>query len=216
MVTKAEVQKAIEEALSGKGKRKFTQTAEAVFNFRNYDVSKPENRINLDIILPRGKGRKQEVCVFADGQIALDAKNAGVAEIYDNAGIQKLAGDKKRVKEMAERFEFLASPNMMMVVSKHLGQVLGGRGKLPRPIAGNTAEAIKMAQSRVRVVSKGKYLPTVQCAIGTEEMNAVDLVENFEAVYEKVKGKVSEPCISSCYVKLTMGPAVKIGGKKEG
>ncbi len=216
MIGKTDVLKAIEEALLAKGKRKFTQTAEAVFNFKNFDVSKPENRINLDIILPKGKGRKQEVCVFADAQIALDAKNAGITEIYDNAGIVKLAADKKKLKDMAETYEFLASPNLMMIVGKNMGQILGGKGKLPKPIAGNTAEAIRMAQNRVRVVSKGKYLPTVQCTIGTEEMSANDLAENFDAVYEKVKGKVSEPCVSSAYVKLTMGPAVKVGAKKEG
>jgi large subunit ribosomal protein L1 len=213
MISKADVQKAIDEALKEKGKRKFKQSVEAVFNFRNYDVTKPENRINIDVSLPKGKGRSQELCVFADGQIALDAKNAGVIEIYDAAGIVKLAQNKKKLKEMAKSYEFLASPNMMMQVGKNLGQVLGGKGRLPKPIAGNTAEAVKLAKSRVRVVSKGKYLPTVQCAIGSEDMSAQDLSENFEAVLEKVKAKVGEPCLSNCYVKLTMGPAIKVGGK---
>lgn len=213
MIGKNDITKAIDEALQAKDKRKFKQTLEAVFNFHNYDVAKPENRINLDVILPSGKGRKTEVCVFADGQIALEAKNAGITELYDAAGIQKLAAEKKRLKSMAGAYEFLASPNMMMVVGKNLGQVLGSKGKLPRPIVGNVVEAIKQAQNRVRIVSKGKYLPTVQCAIGSEDMGTQELASNFEAAYEKVKAKVTEPCIGNCYVKLTMGPAVKIGSK---
>lgn len=213
MIDKAQALKAIEEALSSKGSKKFKQSVEAVFNFRNYDSSKPENRLNLDVTLPKGKGKEQELCVFADGQIALDAKNAGVHEVYDAAGIQKLAADKKGLKQMAKKYEFLASPNMMMVVGKNLGQVLGGRGKLPRPIVGNTTEALKTAKARVRLVSKGKYLPTVQCVIGSEDMSAADLAENFESVYEKVKAKVTEPCVHSAYVKLTMGKAIKVGAK---
>lgn len=211
-MNKQDVAKAIEKALEAKGKRKFTQTVEAVINFRNYDASKPENRVNIDVLLPKGKGKAVKVAVFADGQIALDAKNAGVTELYDAKGIEKLAADSKNLKLLVKTHEFLASPNMMMVVGKNLGQVLGSRGKLPRPIVGmNAAEAVKQAASRVRVSSKGKYLPTVQCAIGSENMNVADLAENFDAVYEKVRAKVGEPCIASMYVKLSMGPAIKVG-----
>jgi len=208
---KKQAAKAIEKALEAKGKKKFTQTVEVAFNFRNYDATKPENRINLDVILPKGKGKKQDICMFADGQALLEAKNAGVAHTYDAAGIQKLAADPKTLKTLVNSCEFIAAPNMMMLVGKNLGQVLGARGKLPRPIAGNTAEAIKQAGSRVRIVSRGKYLPTVQCAIGSENMGVLELAENFDAVYEKIKAKVTEPCIASAYVKLTMGPAVKVG-----
>lgn len=214
IITKADAAKAIDEALKDKGKRKFRQSVEAVFNFRNYDAAKPENRINVDVTLPKGKGKKAELCVFADGQIALDAKNFGITEVYDAAGIQRLAQDKKKIKGMVKSYEFLAAPNMMVIVGKNLGQALGGRGKLPRPIVGlNTKEAFIAAQSRVRLVSKGKYLPTVQCIIGSEDMSAADLAENFEAAFEKVKAKVTEACIGSCYVKLTMGTAVKMGSK---
>jgi len=98
----------------------------------------------------------------------------------------------------------------MVEVGKNLGQVLGGRGKLPRPIAGSAENAIKQAKSRVRIMTRGKNLPTVFCAIGTEQMSIDDLVENFETAYEKVKDKVGESAIASTYVKLTMSPTVKV------
>ncbi|MCX8195270.1 MAG: 50S ribosomal protein L1 [Candidatus Micrarchaeota archaeon] len=201
---------AITAALADKGKRKFTQSLEFIVNFRNIDFSKAENRLNLDILLPKGKGKEQKVVVFADGQAALDAKNAGASEVFDAAGISKLAGDKKRLSQLAKSCEFIAMPNLMVPVGKTLGQVLGSRGKLPRPITGPIKEAIDQAKRRVRLVSRGKYLPVAQCMIGTEAMGVDDLVENFEAAYEKVKAKVLEVNIKSVYVKLSMGRPVKV------
>lgn len=206
---KNSISTAISKALEDKGKKKFTQTLEAVFNFRGLDTSKPENRINLDIQLPKGRGKVVPIVVFGEQSVALEAEKAG-AKVFDSQGIVKLAGDKKQLKKLADVSEFVAAPNMMMVVGKNLGQVLGSRGRLPRPIVGPVPAAIEMAKSRVRLVSKGKYLPTVQCPIGSEAMSLNDLVENFEAVYEKVKNKVSEPNIASIYVKLTMGAPVKM------
>lgn len=205
------IQSAIDKALSTKGQRKFTQTIEAVFNFRGLDTSKPENRLNLDVQLPKGRGKPVQVVVFAEQAIALDAEKGGADRIIDGAGIPKLAADKKGLKKLAANSEFLAAPNLMMVVGKNLGQVLGSRGRLPRPIVGNVKEAIESARSRVRLVTRGKYLPTVSCAIGTESMSAADLLENFEAVYEKVKAKVGEPAMGKIYLKSTMGPAIRLG-----
>ncbi|MCX6772652.1 MAG: 50S ribosomal protein L1 [Candidatus Micrarchaeota archaeon] len=205
------ITEAITKALEEKGKRKFTQSLEFIINFRNIDFAKAENRLNIDIILPKGKGKTQKVVVFADTQMALEAKNAGADEVIDAAGIAKLAGDKGKLAIYAKTVEFIAQPSLMIQVGKSLGSVLGSRGKLPRPIVGGTVKAaIEQAKSRVRLVSKGKYLPVAQCLIGSEAMAVNDLVENFEAAYDKVKAKVIEPNIKSVYVKLTMGQIVKV------
>jgi len=207
---KRTITEAITKALESKGSRKFTQSLEIMVNFRGIDFTKAENRLNLDILLPKGKGKDQKVIVFADAQMALDAKNAGAAEVMDAAGIQKLAADKGKLAIMAKSCEFIAQPSLMITVGKSLGQVLGARGRLPRPVTGPVKEAISQAKSRVRMVSKGKYLPVAQCLIGSEAMPISDLVENFNAVYEKVQAKTTEPCIKSIYVKLSMGAPVKI------
>ena len=210
MVDKKKVTDAISKALEDKGKRKFSQSVEFIVNFRGIDFAKAENRLNLDILLPKGKGKEQKVMVFADGQVALDAKNAGANEVVDNAGILKMAQDRKKVKIIAKQHEFIAQPNMMVNVGKSLGQVLGAKGKLPRPIIGATKDAVDAAKRRVRLASKGKYLPVAQCVIGSESMSADELAENFAAVYEKVAAKVLEPNIKSVYVKLSMGAPVKV------
>ena len=204
------ITEAINKALEDKGRRKFTQSVEIMMNFRGIDFAKAENRLNLDILLPKGKGKEQKVVVFADTQAALDARNAGATEVIDAAGIAKLAADKGRLALLAKSSEFIAQPNLMVSVGKSLGQVLGSRGKLPRPIVGQVKDAVEQAKRRVRLASKGKYLPVAQCLIGSEAMGAEDLAENFESVYEKVKAKVTEPCIKSIYVKLSMGKPVKV------
>ena len=114
---------------------------------------------------------------------------------------------------MVKACEFIAQPSLMVAVGKSLGQVLGSRGKLPRPIIGSVKDSIEQSKRRVRLASKGKYLPVAQCLIGSETMSTDDLAENFEAAYEKVKNKVLEPNIKSVYVKLSMGKPIKIGAK---
>ncbi len=207
---KKTINEAINKALESKGTRKFTQSLEIIVNFRGIDFTKAENRLNLDILLPKGKGKEQKVIVFADAQMSLDAKNAGATEVIDAAGIAKLAADKGRLAIMSKSCEFIAQPSLMITVGKSLGQVLGARGRLPRPVTGPGKDAIAQAKSRVRMVSKGKYLPVAQCLIGSEAMPVSDLVENFNAVYDKVQAKATELNIKSIYVKHSMGAPVKI------
>ncbi len=201
----------LDKALEAKGKRKFAQTVEMIFNFQGIDFAKPENRLNLDLILPKGKGKEPKVCVFADTQMALSAKNAKADLVVDAAGITKMAADKKALKKMCKQYEFIAQPSMMIPVGKSLGQVLGARGKLPKPVMGmSVEEAIKQVKTRVRIVSKGKYLPFGQCIIGTEAMSVDDLLENAIYVFGKVAAKTTEPSIRNMYFKLSMGPAIKV------
>jgi large subunit ribosomal protein L1 len=199
-----------------KGKRKFLQSVEAIFNFRGVNFSKPENRINLDIVLPKGRGKENPVVVFAEGQTIVEAKKAGADIVFSKEDIEKLKNDKKKLKKLAQKYEFLAVPQLMVEIGKNIGQILGSRGKLPKPIIGPVDLAIKQARNRVRLISKGRYLPTIQCIIGTENMSLEDLAENLETVYEKIKEKVQGAHnIHKVYVKLTMSPPIKISTEKD-
>jgi len=202
--------KALNGALEDKGKRKFTQSVELAINFRDIDFNKQDNRLNLEIVLPKGKGREQKVAVFGDGQVALDAKKAGLLVITTEE-IPKLAADKAKLKSLLD-YELLAQPNLMAVVAKNLGQTLGTRGKLPKPLLGvKLEEAADRARKVVKVKSKGKYLPVVHCLVGTENMPAEELADNIEAVLDAVKAKTGEQRMRSMYVKLTMGKPHRIG-----
>ncbi len=201
---------AIKKALEDKGKKKFRQSVELIINMRGIDLAKSENRLNLDIALPKGKGGKElKSAVFAEGNMADDAKRAGADLIITPDAIASWA-EPAKVKELADNYFLLAQPNLMGAVAKSLGQTLGRRGKLPKPVVGNIRELIDRSKRSVRIVSKGKYLPVAQALIGTEAMDSEELVENAEAVYEAVKNKVNEGNIKSVFVKLTMSKPVRV------
>lgn len=200
---------AINKALEQKGKRKFTQSMEIIINMRSIDFSKSENRLNLDIVLPNGKGGKElKSAVFAEGELADKAKKAGADLVIFPADIPAYA-EKAKASELADSYFLLAQPNLMGAVAKSLGQYLGKRGKLPKPITGDVAKLIERSKKSVRIVSKGRYLPVAQALIGSEAMASEQLLENAEAVYDAVKAKVKEGNIKSVYVKLTMGKPAK-------
>lgn len=204
------MKEAIEKALEAKGKRKFTQSFEMIINFTRVDFSKQDNRVDLAIPLPMGRGKPIKVAVFADTQSALDARNAGADIIISTDQIPTVAADKKGAVKMANEYSFIAEPKLMALVGKQLGQTLGTRGKLPKPIVGKTVkQAIEEARKTVFLKTKGKYLPTLQCAIGTEAMSSDDLVENANAVLNVLYQKIQKHNIRNVFFKLSMGPTVK-------
>ena len=201
---------AISKALEGKGKKKFTQSVELIINMRGLDFTKTENRINLDIVLPKGKGGKElKSCVIGDASIVDEAKKAGADLVILPHEIAGYAA-KEKSDDLADNYLLIAQPSQMAAVAKTLGQFLGKKGKLPKPILGNVADLITRSKNSVRVATKGKYLPTVQALVGTEKMSPEAIFENADAVYEEVKNKVTEGNIRSMYVKLTMGTPVRV------
>jgi large subunit ribosomal protein L1 len=201
---------ALNKALEEKGKKKFKQSVEIIINVRSVDFSKSENRLNLDILLPKGKGGKElKAAVFAEGSAADEARKIGATLVITPPEIPSYAAPAK-IKDLSSNYFLLAQPAMMSAVAKSLGQYLGKKGKLPKPIIGNMADLIKRSRNSVRIVSKGKYLPVAQALIGTEIMSVEDIAENADAVYEAVKNKVNEGNIKSVFVKLTMGKPARV------
>lgn len=207
---KKKLRDAIDKILEEKGKRKFIQSAELIINMRGVDFSKSENRLNLEIMLPKGKGGKElKVAVIAEEVLGAQCKKFGVDAVITPTEMASWT-TKERLKELAKSYVMLVQPNLMAQAAKFFGQYLGPRGKAPRPLAGNPAELIPRSRKVIRIVSKGKYLPVAQAFIGTEGMSADDLVENADAVYEGVKTKVNESNMKSIYVKLTMGKPIRV------
>jgi len=195
---------------TNKGKRKFIQTVDISINFKGIDFKKPENRINLDVVLPEPRGREINVIAFAENpQIQHEAKKAGIL-CYGPGDLDALGNDKKKLKAMIKNTEFIAEPKMMAPVARHLGKVLGTANKLPKPIMGRFEHAVESAKKRIRIATRGKYFPVVHCAVGSEAMEPEQIARNIEAVIEKIKSKINEQNISSIYVKLTMGKPVKV------
>lgn len=201
----------IEEMLKEKGSRKFTQSVEIIVNFRSIDFSKPENRLNLDVVLPHGKGGKEpKVVVVADADTANNAKKAGADLILLPDEMASYKSDEAKLKQLTKESVFLVQPSLMGQVAKNFGQYLSVRGKTPKPLIGNPENAVNMAKRSVRIVSKGKYMPVAQALVGSEKMEPTQLADNAEAVFEAIKNKANLSNVKSVYIKLTMGKSIKV------
>jgi len=211
MFDKKQVEKAVATALEDKGKRKFAQSIDFAINFKDVDFKKAENRISLDIILPYAP-KKTLIAVFADGQLSTDVKNAQPDAVFSGADINAFATDKKRQRELL-KYAILAAPQLMVQIGKSLGQVLGARGKLPKPIlpGANLKDLFDRTRRTITLKTKGKYLPSLHCIVGSESQPNEQIVENVVAVLDAVEKKTGEASVKSVFVKMTMGKPVKIG-----
>lgn len=207
---KNSISKAVHAALeAGKGKRKFVQSVDVAINFKDVDFNKPENRLNIDVVLPFPP-KESKVAVFADGQAATEAK--AVADLVITSGELNAYATDKEKQALLVQHSILATTALIAQVGKSLGQALSKKGKLPKPIMpnANLKELVERTRKTINVRTKGKYLPCVHCIVGREDMSDDEISENVLAVLENVFKKISEPQITSVYVKTTMGPAVKV------
>ncbi len=193
-----------------KGKRKFNQSVELAINFTGIDMSKQDNRLNLEIKLPNPKGKQHDVIVFADDRnIAGKAQESG-AKVIPGTDIQSISNDKARINELLNG-ELLAQPSLMPQIARALGQILGPRNKMPRPLMGtDIKKAVEDTARSVYIRSKGKYLPTVHCMVATENMDVNAISANIDEVVNAVVKKVGKQYIKSVYAKLTMSKPIKI------
>ncbi len=209
------IREGIEKAINLAKKRKFNQTLDMAINFRNIDFSKVDNRLKLDVVLPKGRGKPVKIAIIAKDELANKAKGV-VDRIISPEELEVFGKDKKSAKKLAKEFDvFLAEPSLMPLVGRYLGQVLGPRGKMPIPVPPTVPSLdpiIKRVRNTVHVVTKGKYLPVVHVPVGAEDMGVDDLEENAKAVIHAVMEKLpqKETNIRNVVFKLTMGPAVVV------
>ena len=206
--------KALEEARSKSPKRKFVQSVDLTVNFKDVDFNKPDNRLNLEVPLPNGKGKKVRVAVIAGDALINEAKEKAERVIRAEE-IEGLGQNKSELKKLADSYDyFLCQTDLMPSVGRHLGQVLAPRDKMPLPVppTAKLEPFLKRLEKVVRIKTKGKFTPTVHTTIGTEEMSDEQLVENANKIIDSLKEKLPnrEGNIRSIFLKLTMGPAVKV------
>ncbi|MEM3791136.1 MAG: hypothetical protein QXL16_00185 [Candidatus Micrarchaeaceae archaeon] len=203
-----EIRKYIEE---NRGKRKFRQSVDLAINFKNIDFSKQENRLNLEVSIPHGKGIEPKIAIFTtDKNIADAAKENGIDVITD---VNKTSNDKKELKKLLEYEALYAQPSLMPLIAKTLGQFLGPRGKLPKPLVQENIKTLKEElRNKVVLKSKGKYLPTVHCMIGKEDMKPEEIYDNLKEVVNALISKLGENRIKSIYLKLTMSKPILVYG----
>ncbi|MEM0094653.1 MAG: hypothetical protein QXF41_02770 [Candidatus Micrarchaeaceae archaeon] len=196
---------------SEKGKRKFKQSVELAINFKGIDFSKQENRLNMSILLPHPKGKSTKLAVFANSApLISESKKLGI-EVINGSDIATIASDKLKLKSLLN-YTLFAEPALMPVVAKSLGQFLGPRDMMPKPLmdSGALSGLSAEADRRITLKSKGKYLPTVHCMVGKEDMQPKEIYENVEEVLNSIAKKLGRTHIKSVYVKLSMSKPFRL------
>ncbi len=211
---KTAVLEGIKKLRAGAKKRKFVQTIDMVVNIQHLDVK--TLKINDTIELPSGRGRPAKVIVIADGEPALQAKNAGADMIIGKQNISEWAGKKKEIRKLAGAYDwFIIQAQLMQNFASVFGAMLGPRGKMPVPkdILGPTENPAKlMARLKKSVRIKVKDQPIIHAPAGVESMSDDELAENILTIYNAILPKLENGVqnVGSVYIKTTMGAPVKL------
>jgi len=195
--------------LKGFETAKFDETVEAHFAL-GLNVRHAEQQLRGTLMLPHGTGRESRVVVFAEGEKAKEAQDAGA----DVVGTADLA---KQIEEGFDDFDVaIATPDQMSVVGK-LGRILGPRGKMPNPKTGTVTMDVAKAVSEAKA-GKLEYRTdrgaNVHVTIGKKSFDERRLVENYAALIDEImrakpaaaKGRY----IRSVTLTSTMGPGIRI------
>lgn len=210
---KQEIMEAVKKAKEDSKPRNFTQSVDVVITIKDLDVRKPENRIDEEVFLPNGRGKPVKIAFIADGELALLAKNAGADLVINKADLEELGKDRKEAKKMANRHDFfVAQADMMPLVGRFLGPVLGPRKKMPKPVPASAKPEPLMEKLKGTVKVRIKDQPVVQALVGSQEMGDEDIADNIEAVLGVLDQKLEKgrSQIKSMYVKTTMGPVARV------
>jgi len=188
---------------------KFSETVECHIR-TGLNVRHAEEQLRGTIALPHGLGKEMTVAVFARGDKAREAEEAGA----DHVGDEDLAA---RVEEGFTDFDVaIATPDMMPVVGK-LGRVLGPQGKMPNPKVGTVTQDVAKAVSESKA-GKIEYRTDrhaiVHLPIGKADFEGSALLENYAALLEEInrakpaaaKGRY----IHTITLTTSMGPGVRV------
>ncbi|RJQ22596.1 MAG: 50S ribosomal protein L1 [Nitrospiraceae bacterium] len=188
---------------------KFDETVDMALNL-GVDPKKSDQMVRGSVVLPNGLGKKIRVLVFAKGEKALEAKNAGADFIGAEDFVEKINGG------WLEFDKVVATPDIMGLVGK-LGKVLGPRGLMPNPKSGTVTFDVGKA---VKDITAGKAdyktekAGVIHVSIGKVSFESEKLVENAKAVIraiEKAKPSTSKgKYLKKMSVSSTMGVGVPI------
>jgi large subunit ribosomal protein L1 len=188
---------------------KFDETVEVHFN-TGLNVRHADQQLRGTLMLPHGTGKEVRVAVFAEGDKAKEAEDAGA----DVVGAAELAA---RIQEGFDDFDVaIATPDMMATVGR-LGRILGPRGKMPNPKAGTVTFDVGKAVTDSKA-GKLEYRTdrgaNVHLALGRKSFDERRLLENYAAILDEIvrakpaaaKGRY----LRSVTLTSSMGPGIKV------
>ena len=188
---------------------KFNEGVDVALNL-GIDAKKSDQNVRGSVVLPKGTGKTVRVAVFAQGEKAQQAKDAGA----DLVGFDDLAAEIKGGKMDFD--VVIATPDAMRVVGQ-LGQVLGPRGLMPNPKVGTVTQDVTLAVKNAKagqVQYRADKAGIVQCTIGRASFTVEALEENIRALVDAVN-KARPAGTKGIYLKKvaissTMGPGVRV------
>jgi large subunit ribosomal protein L1 len=195
--------------VKGMQSAKFSETVEVHIR-TGLNVRHADEQLRGTISLPHGVGKEQTVAVFAKGDKAREAQEAGA----DVVGDEDLA---KRIEEGFTDFDVaIATPDMMPVVGR-LGRILGPQGKMPNPKVGTVTDDVAKAVSESkagRMEYRTDRSAIVHIPLGKTDMDEHALLENYAALIDEVvrakpaaaKGRY----LRTITLTTTMGPGVRV------
>ena len=187
----------------------FDETVEVHFHL-GLNVRHADQQLRGTLMLPHGTGKEVRVAVFAEGEKAREAEEAG-ADVVGSADLAK------QIEEGFDDFDVaVATPDQMSVVGR-LGRILGPRGKMPNPKTGT----VTMDVSKAVQDSKGGKLEyrtdrgaNVHVPIGRKSFEARQLVENYAAIVDEIV-RAKPAAAKGRYIRTitltsTMGPGIHV------
>ena len=197
-------------------KAKFDETVEAHIRL-GVDSRHADQQVRGAVVLPRGTGKTARVLVFAKGDKATEAEQAGA----DFVGAEELI-PRIQNENWFEYDVIVATPDMMGVVGR-LGKVLGPKGLMPNPKAGTVTMDVAKAISEIKS-GKIEYrldkTNIIHCPIGKASFGIEKLTDNFNtllnAVIKAKPAAAKGQYLKSVVVTSTMGPGIKINASKIG
>jgi large subunit ribosomal protein L1 len=189
--------------------RRFDETVEVHFNL-GLNVRHADQQLRGTLMLPHGTGREVRIAVFAEGEKAKEAQDAG-ADVVGSADLAK------QIEEGFDDFDVaIATPDQMGNVGK-LGRILGPRGKMPNPKTGTVTMDVGKAVNDAKA-GKLEYRTdrgaNVHVAIGKRSFEERPLVENYAALIDEIM-RAKPAAAKGRYIRritltTTMGPGIHV------
>ncbi|TYL37031.1 50S ribosomal protein L1 [Natronococcus pandeyae] len=205
-----DIEKAVTRALDEAPDRNFTETVDLAINLRDLDLNEPSNRVDESIVLPSGTGQETRIVVIAEGETAVRAEEAA-DEVLSESDVADLDDDE--AKDMADETDFfIAEEAMMQDIARHLGTILGPRGKMPDPLGpdDDVVETVNRLKNTVQLRSRDRR--TFHTLVGAEDMDAEDIADNIDVILRRLHADLEKgpQNIDGVYVKTTMGPSEEV------
>ena len=193
---------------------KFDETVEVHVRL-GVDSRHADQQVRGAVVLPNGTGKKVRVLVFAKGDAAKAAEEAGAEYVGAEEYVAKIQNEGFMDFDVV-----IATPDMMGVIGR-LGKFLGPRGLMPSPKAGTVTPDVAKAVTEAKA-GKIEYrldkTNIIHCPIGKVSFGAEKIQENFDALLSAViKAKPAAAkgqYIKSCVLATTMGPGVRVNPSK--